>query len=205
LLSADITKVKIGYVAAVQYLFEEGEKTHFAYNKHQMLAEALARVFINKNKRLRKPEYSRNELFSNLIEMNKMDFYYFMNPTISPLDNIYIYALVGSKLKNSNDKIANGLAMSSHYKPRKNFAQLKRYYENLYAQSIIDALIDILEHDKTAQAIHSHIKNDVLRTVNPEHYIDNKTGKIASSNIDDAAREIDVISDKILKSLTHKE
>jgi len=35
LLSADITKVKIGYVAAVQYMFEEGERTHFSFNKQQ--------------------------------------------------------------------------------------------------------------------------------------------------------------------------
>ncbi len=200
LLSADITKVKIGYVAAVQYMFEEGERTHFAYNKQQMIAEALANVFKNRNKRKLKPNHDILEMFKYLGEMNQLDFFYFMNPKYSILDNMYMYTLIGSQLKNSEDELANGFTYSSKYKSKKNYQAIKKYFDSLYADRMIAALQKFFEHEKTAQVFYNKMKNDMLRAVNPEHYI-NQWGEIPETDMERTVAEIDNIALKAIREL----
>ena len=200
LLSADITKVKIGYVAAVQYMFEEGERTHFAYNKQQIVAEALTNVFKNYNKRKLKTNNDILEIFKHLGEINLLDFFYFMDPKYSALDNMYMYTLLGADMRNTDDELANGFVFSSKYKTRKNYHPIKKYFDSLYSEQIQELLNDFFEHEKTAQVFYNKIKNDILRIVNPEHYI-NEQGEIPETDIERTASEVDTITTKTIKEL----
>ena len=196
LLSADITKVKIGYVAAVQYMFEEGERTHFTYSKHQMLAEALSNIFKIYNKRKLKANNKTLEIFKHVGEMNTLDFFYFMNDEYSILDNMYMYTLLGADLKNSNDKLANGFAYSSAYYNRVNYQPVKKYFDSMYAKNIQDKISGIFEHEKTANVFYNKIKNHTLRSVNPRYYI-TEDGKQADEDIVRAIEELDVVCKKV--------
>jgi len=200
LLSADITKVKIGYVAAVQYMFEEGERTHFAYNKQQMIAEALANVFKNKNKHKLKPNHDILEMFRYLGELNQLDFFYFMNPEYSMLDNMYMYILIGAELRNTDDELANGFTYSRKYKSKKNYQVIKKYFDTLYSDAFISKLEQFFGHPKTAKVFYNKIKNDILRAVNPDHYI-NQWGEKPESNIERTTAEIDTIAEKTIREL----
>ena len=200
LLSADITKVKIGYVAAVQYMFEEGERTHFAYSKQQMIAEAMANVFKLHNKRKLKPNLKILEMFKHLGELNQIDFFYFMNPEYSILDNMYMYTLLGADLKNCDDELANGFTYSTKYKPKKNYQPVKKYFDTIYAEEIQNSLEQFFKHEKTAQAFYNKFKNNILRAVNPEYYI-NEKGEAPEEDMERVIRELDTVCKKSLGEL----
>ena len=200
LLSADITKVKIGYVAAVQYMFEEGERIHFAYNKHQMVAEAMSRVFKNKNKDKLKPNKKELDLFKYVGEMNFLDFFEFMDPSISILDNMYMYTLIGADIRNSNNKLANGFVFSSKYKTKKNFQPIKKYFDNIYSEKLNNHISKFFEDDNTSKVFYNKIKNDMMRIVNPERYI-TEHGELADNDIEEAIRNLDIVALKSLNEL----
>jgi len=200
LLSADISKVKIGYVAAVQYMFEEGERTHFSYNKQQIVAEALANVFKNRNKRKLKTNKDVLKIFKHLGEINLLDFFYFMEPKYSILDNMYIYTILGSDIKNTEDELANGFVFSRRYKSHKNYYPIKKYFDTLYSKEIQELLDNFFKHEKTSQVFYKKIKNDILRIVNPEHYINNQ-GEIPKTDIEKTVNEIDTIVNNAIKEL----
>ena len=202
LLSADITKVKIGYVAAVQYMFEEGERTHFAYNKQQMIAEAMANVFKIYNKRKLKTNSKILEMFKHLGELNQIDFFYFMDPRYSILDNMYMYTLIGADIKNTDDDIANGFAFSSKYLSRKNFQPVKKYFDNIYSGEIQNNLNKFFEHEKTADVFYNRMKNNILRAVNPAHYI-SSAGEQPEEDISKAIKELDIVCNKSIKEIQH--
>lgn len=195
LLSADITKVKIGYVAAVQYMFEEGEKTHFSYSKQQMIAEALARVFKNKNKLKLKPNYKTLEMFNHVGELNQLDFFEFADDQYSVLDNMYMYTILGAQLKNSDDKLANGFAYSSKYYSRVNFHPVKKYFDSVHTKPLHSKLEKLFEHEKTTTVFYNKIKNYMLRTVNPRYYI-TEDGEQADEDIVRAIEELDTVCQK---------
>lgn len=200
LLSADITKVKIGYVAAVQYMFEEGERTHFSFSKQQMIAEALAKVFKNKNKLKLKSNYKTLEMFKHVGELNQLDFFAFTDDKYSVLDNVYMYTILGAQLKNSNDGLANGFAYSNKYSPRVNFQPVKKYFDTMYSKKLQDTLEDLFKHEKTTNVFYNKIKNYILRDTNPAYYIDEE-GKQADDDIVRAVEEVDSICKTIEKVL----
>ena len=199
MLSANITNVKLGYFAKMQYLFEDNENQR-VFNRHQMLANSILHTLKIKNRRKYKDnDYIIQEVLP-FLSPNIIDFLEFAAPNGSIVDNYYAYAVYGRHLQNSDRIKAKSMFLHEDLVPRRNTSSIKNYLE-LKMSTVIEPLVNQLVSDpEEAKKVVSKLRTAISREINPKNFIcvDENINDI---NVEQLYNEMDLIVERVAQFL----
>ncbi len=202
LLSVSVVNAKIGYVRAVQYMYEENDRVFKSYNRKQVLTQALGRSLGLRKKKNRKKYHYIAEHFKPFTDLNELDFFEFMDPEYSIIDNLYMYMIYGINMDNSNNDKANGLNISHEIFYHKNMSGAKKYLDLKFNRNIAPYIKYYFDDEESEKLVSTKIKNFISKIINPEHYVtfeQDLTRNIDIESIYDDINHLTILIGEMLK------
>ena len=199
MLSANITNVKLGYFAKMQYLFEDNENQRI-FNRHQMLANSILQAIkVRNRKRFKDNDYIIQEVLP-FLSTNVIDFLEFASTDASIIDNYYAYAVYGRHLQNSDIIKSKAMFLNEDLMHRRNTSSIKNYLELQMASKIEPLMQSLVPDSEEAKKTAMKLRMFISREINPKNYVcvDENINDI---NIEQLYQEMDLVVDKVSQFL----